>query len=198
MYVCYAFVYCDNENPQVRMMLAIILKDNVSRYWKTLSAEVQQYIMVNGPVMLSHPEMLLRELCSGLITVILAQTKFAGWPDILDNLIAAMDSDNPNLVAGTMATLDKICEDHGRELCQIHPELAQQPIALLIPKLLTLIESDKEEAVNNSLKCIIHLIPWKPSKLLLEIKRFLQVRLQSSPLLNFNPSLHNMLRHTYY
>jgi len=189
MYLCFAFVFCDTVPSQVRMMISIILKDNVARYWSTMSPEVQQYIMANAPNMLAHPEMHLRQSCATLISVILAQTTLVGWPDLVDNLLAALDSDNAALVHGAFITLGRVCEDHGRELSKNHPELPHQPIDALIPKLLENISSGKEEAIDLSLKCFTYIIPWKPSALLLRIKDFFQVRASF-------PSLNTCLRTT--
>jgi transportin-1 len=174
MYLCFAFAFLDEQPAQTRMMIAIILNGNVARYWKTLAPEVQQYIMITAPNMLAHPEMLLREQCATLLSVILGQTKLVGWPDLVDNLVASLDSDNASLVHGAFTTLSRLAEDHGRELCQTHPELPHQPSEVIIPKLLQLLASGREDLVEMSLKCITHLIPWKPSTLLLHIKDFFQ------------------------
>lgn len=179
-YLCYAFVYLDEPATNTRMMLSIMLKDNVARFWKMLGGEVKQYIMANIPNMLAHPVQFLRDACGGVITVILAQTKIEGWPDLVQNLVAALDDTNPHMVQGAFTTLRMICEDHGRELCKSYSGLPHQPSDIIIPKLFQLLSSGRED-LNLSLKCLVHLIPWKPPFLLLNIKDFFTVRAPPTP-----------------
>ena len=157
-------------------MIAIVLKDNVARYWKKMDPEVQHYIMTHAPLVLEDPLPPLREICGSLITVIFAQTTVQGWPDLVENLVAVLDNENVNLVYGALGTLSKLCEDHGRALCQVHDDLPQQPIDILLPKLYQLLSSGKPDLIDLALKCIVHVVPWQPPAFLLSVNDFFAVR----------------------
>lgn len=176
MYLAFSFVNCTSESIETRMMISIILKENVIRYWKLMPPEVQQYIMSIVPNLISDPDLHLRELCGALICAILAQTHISGWPNIVFDLIGALDSDNANLVLGAFGTISKLFEDHGRELCQPLPDFPQQPTEILVPKLLQMMSPEHEDLLNLSLQIFIHMIPWKPAALLVHINDFFQVR----------------------
>lgn len=167
------------------MMVGIILKENVTRYWKTLVPEVQHYVLKQVPAMLADPNRSLREHAGTLISVILAQTHIAGWPDIMEHIIYALDSDSVLLQQGTLGALEKILEDHGFDLSSPEADQHFQHMTRLVPKLLALIASGREEVLNAALKCVSHLIPHRPNALLLAIKDFLQVRFLFFPYLYF-------------
>lgn len=175
-YLCHVFTLLTSEADGDRMMVGLVLKDNVARHWKTMTPEVQHYIMELAPAALQDPSLALREVCGSLISVILAQTTIAGWPHLVDNLIACLHDENTNLVQGALTSLSLLCEDHGRALSTPQSNVTQQPTDLLIPKLYEILQSNKPEMVDAALKCISHLIPWQPVALHLSINDFFAVR----------------------
>lgn len=137
-------------------MTSIILKNSILKQWGRVTNEVKEYVKSVIMIEISNSEAKIREMCCGIMSAILKFEKLTSWPGLIEYLVNATNSDNIDLAYGAFSALEMICDEHMTHLVE------DKSIYILVPSLIETMKHFNETFRYYSLKCMVHLISWKP------------------------------------
>lgn len=80
-----------DQDPSIRIIAGLALKNNVSRYYKTIHPNVMHYVKSNVVLALADPLDPIRSTAGTIITTIVSSFGLNQWPEILAKLLELMD-----------------------------------------------------------------------------------------------------------
>lgn len=120
----------------VRYGAAIQLKNHIKLYYTTIPKDALAYIKSSTLSALKDTNPQLRSFAGTIITEIIQQGGILQWPEVLQELLPLVSSDEvgPDVSEAAMSALAKVCEDNRKLLDKEYQ--GQRPTAILIPRLL--------------------------------------------------------------
>lgn len=172
-YLVYIFANMKDKDPELRQAAGLILKNNIRTSFSHIpevSLTHIKQVVVNA---LSDPVIYIRNTAGSLVTSIVTHIQLELWPDLINRLVALMDSkDNLFAVQGAVDAVLKIAEDSPEQL--IYDDT--KPLDVLIPKLIMFMGHSDETVRKNALIALIQFLPNEtiPNALLLHMDNFLK------------------------
>lgn len=148
-------------------MTSIILKNSILKQWGRVTSEVKEYVKNAIMIEISNPESKIREMCCGIMSAILKFEKLSSWPGLVEYLVNASNSDNIDLAYGALSALEMICDEHMIHLVE------DKGIYVLVPNLIEKMKHHNETFRYYALKCMVHLVSWKPKAVSENIHQFI-------------------------
>ncbi|KAG0142088.1 hypothetical protein CROQUDRAFT_50822 [Cronartium quercuum f. sp. fusiforme G11] len=110
-YLAYILCQLRDENPRVRSVAGLILKNNLRRIpFKYVKCSILNSGLISDPIPM------LRGTAGTVISTIILQFGPESWPEAIQTLIELTEADEPIGKDGAFSTLSKICEDVPRKL----------------------------------------------------------------------------------
>lgn len=122
----------------MRYAAAVQLKNHIKVHYRTIPADQLTFIKQHTLQTLRDVNPQLRSFAGTIITEIVQQGGILQWPEVLQELIALVESRDsdvtPEVHEAAMAALAKVCEDNRKLLDREYS--GQRPTAIIVPKLL--------------------------------------------------------------
>ncbi|PLW35017.1 hypothetical protein PCASD_15334 [Puccinia coronata f. sp. avenae] len=172
-YLAYILAYMPQEEPRVRSVAGLILKNNLRRlpYQNQVVLEdptgannstttttnnnnnnnnnileyVKTSVLASG--LLSDPVPMLRGTAGTLISTIVMQFGPEAWPEALQMLIELTEANEPLGKEGAFSTLSKICEDVPRKLEQMTIN-SIRVLDIMIPRLINHLKTSSDSRIR--------------------------------------------------
>lgn len=144
-----------NQNDYIlaRSAAAIMLKNNVKSFYKTIPESNKEYLRATILLGLQDSNPQIRNYSGNVVTEMVKQGGIMGWPQVLSELIALVDNTNGNISAiaqdGAMGAILKICEDNKKALNKSYS--GTRPLDFLIPRLLDFTRSPNSKVRAQAL-----------------------------------------------
>jgi len=176
-YLAYILVSMPQEEPRVRSVAGLILKNNLrrlpyqdpvllqdpsgtnnnpSQQQQQQQQQILQYVKssVLASGLISDPVPMLRGTAGTLISTIVMQFGPESWPEALQNLIELTEANEPLGKEGAFSTLSKICEDVPRKLEQMQIN-GIRVLDIMIPRLINHLKSPSDSRIRAyALMCL--------------------------------------------
>lgn len=127
----------------VRSSAAINLKNTVRASYTSMPGAGQGFIQASALACLQDPNPQIRNFAGSVITEVVQRGGVLGWTTLLPELLSLAGNEGGNITSatqeGAMGALAKVCEDNKRILDQEYQ--GQRPLAFIMPKLLTITQS---------------------------------------------------------
>lgn len=172
-YLAYILCQIPQEDPRVRSVAGLILKNNLRRIpFSNLSVlqhhshspdqpppvanpslAISQHVLdyvkhtVLNSNLLSDPLPMLRGTAGTVISTIVMQTGPESWPEALQTLIELTEGDQPYGKEGGFSTLSKICEDVPRKLEKMQIN-SIRVLDIMIPRLITHLKTSTDSKIK--------------------------------------------------
>ncbi|EGC40393.1 hypothetical protein DICPUDRAFT_44597 [Dictyostelium purpureum] len=157
--------------PHIRSVSGLLLKTNIKTYFEKMPREVQNYIKREILPVLSDSEVSVRHTVGNIVTNLIKKSNFSDWPELLPTLFQALDSQNQDLVEGSLYTISLLCEDSTKKL---DSEDSNRALNQLIPKLIMFFRSTNPDFRKKALVSISFFIVQMPGALLINMEAFLK------------------------
>ncbi|KAI4213819.1 MAG: hypothetical protein LQ351_003513 [Letrouitia transgressa] len=145
----------------VRSSAAINLKNTVKSSYRMVSGSSLTYVKTSALACLQDSNTQIRNFAGSVITELIQKGGILGWPELLPELLSLANNDNNNASAetqeGAMSALFKVCEDNKKILDRDYH--GQRPLAVMIPKLLSITSSQIPQVRALALASINSFIP---------------------------------------
>ena len=155
----------------VRSSAALNLKNIVTMGYTFIPGNVQGFIQASALACLQDPNPQIRNFAGSVITQVVQHTGVLGWPALLPELLSLAGNDNGNATPatqeGAMGALAKVCEDNKKVLEKEYQ--GQRPLEFIIPKLITIAQSQLPKVRALALASLNSFIPEKSDAILLSI-----------------------------
>ncbi len=173
----YIFNKLRTEAESARMLAGILLKNNIKDGWGLMTVPAQTFFRNQILTCLSDPNEAMRKTVASIIVTIVIKGDLANWPTLLPSLVQGIESNDLPLMDGAFRTLTLISEDCPYDLDK---ESLGRPLNFLIPKFIILLKSTQENIRNYAIRCLNQFIVVSPPALLVNMDKFLQVRIALS------------------
>ncbi|CAH7670873.1 armadillo-type protein [Phakopsora pachyrhizi] len=171
-YLAYILCQLTQEDPRVRSVAGLILKNNLRRIPFSNLVNLQQQLQqqqnqstssndstshqvldyikltVLGSNLLSDPIPMLRGTAGTVISTIVMQFGPESWPDALQALIQLTEGDDPLGKEGAFSTLSKICEDVPRKLEKMQIN-GIRVLDIMIPRLINHLKTSDDSKIKT-------------------------------------------------
>ena len=159
----------------IRSSAAINLKNTVRASYTSIPANVQGFIQASAIACLQDPNPQIRNFAGSVITEVIQRGGVLGWPALLPELLSHASNERGNATPatqeGAMGALAKVCEDNKKVLDQEYQ--GQRPLEFIIPKLLTITQSQLPKVRAFALASLNSFIPEKSEAILLSLDSLL-------------------------
>lgn len=137
-----------------RSAAAILLKNNVRAGYRSMQDSDRDYIKARILLGLQDSNAQIRSYTGNVITEVVKQGGILGWPQVLPELVAEVESaaSSAEVQDGAMGAIFKICEDNRRALDKEYQ--TQRPLGFLLPKLLEFTASGNPKIRSRALSNI--------------------------------------------
>merc|ERR1712137_1065417 len=190
-YLIYIFTKLENSptNEPIRMSAGLLLKNNITKYYRDLQAPVKNYIQKEVLPCLGDPADGVRATAGGIVSAIVRQAGLDRWEGLLENLVGALKNSSTEVrfIDGILSALTKICEDSAYEMCQPESQGGSQKYAaalnVIIPLLLQYLGHEVAQFRRYALISLNQFITLMPRAFTAHFVDFLQAvfRLANDP-----------------
>ncbi|KAH3764099.1 hypothetical protein Pelo_4039 [Pelomyxa schiedti] len=151
LYLGFVLLRCENEPALVRKAAAVVLKTyNADK----MNSSVWQALVENIPTMLSYPTTVITDLFPSIVCNLARRNKCSGFADVISIIFHHLSHPNTDIVANSVATLSKLCEDTAQYM-------NKEQIQTLVSKVVELLGNPHDEVRYYSLECLAAL--WSES-----------------------------------
>ncbi|EFC39731.1 transportin 1 isoform 2-like protein [Naegleria gruberi] len=158
-YLVHIFSKCKEVDPADRQAAGLILKANLKQKLVSLTDIEKEHLRLLLLEALGDDIPFIRSTAGTLIAFIFFWDQIEAWPQCISQLLTLLgNSNNQQLVDGTMACLSKVCEDN---YAQFEGDYAQQ-LTVLIPVLIKFMEYPNEGIRKNALSSILQFFQLDP------------------------------------
>lgn len=169
-YLVFMLVEYDSSES-VKATAGLWLKNVLIFDWSKLTPAAVEYVKSNILRGLQSDVPLIRNTSSIVITTLLSKAGLSGWPELLPELVSAIDQSEAGspLQDGCLSALRKICEDSASLVAKDHNLMVQ-----LVPKLISFCGSQSPKVRSNAVGCLTEFVPLGCDEFLVHIDEFLQ------------------------
>ncbi|KAM0793118.1 hypothetical protein ACM66B_000597 [Microbotryomycetes sp. NB124-2] len=171
-YLAYVLTQLPNEDPMVRSMSGLLLKNNLKLRLQEIPGEVVEYVKQHIFSVIADNVPMIRNTVSTVINQLLIALGPENWPEALSKLIELLDSSNKDAQEGAFATMDKLCQDISKTLEQLDLG-GQRPLDFMVPKFIAHIDSPHAKIRTHALSCAIQFISPDNNALTLHLDQFM-------------------------
>jgi transportin-1 len=167
------FIFARIENAPVSQMAAgHLLKNNITRAWKSLPTPTQTYVKAELTPLLAAVHGDAATIVGSILSAVLRAGGITAWPQLLPRLAEHLDEqrDEPSLVAALQACL-VICEDC---TAQLDAHDAGRPINALMPRLLAFVRAPYPRICELALRCVNCFVASSPLALISNLPTYLE------------------------
>ncbi|KAL1921910.1 uncharacterized protein VTP21DRAFT_10552 [Calcarisporiella thermophila] len=151
-YLAYILTQMPQEEPSMRSIAGLVLKNNIRLHLSEMRQDVIEYIKTVCLQSIGDTDPAVRGTISIVVTNLVSRIGVANWPEVLNSLMALLDNTNLNVVEGALSTLQKICEDSTRDLDQEYNGV--RPLNYMIPKFVSFFDSPNDRLRVLALRCV--------------------------------------------
>lgn len=153
----------------------MILKNNVKEYYGKMPPDVRHYIRDEVFRCIGDPKTMIRRTAGTIITTIVEVGTLSECPGLLRLFIQMLNTNEINLVDGTLSALYKICQDSADKL-EEDDQNAGGPLTDLFAKLFQFFGSEHEAFRRFALGSVNQFIICMPRVLRDNFEVYMQVR----------------------
>ncbi|KAL6045658.1 Transportin-1 [Balamuthia mandrillaris] len=172
-YLCYIFTKLPELGEDLRMLAGLMLKNYIRGYYVHLPEPIRTYIKNEVVQCIGDKRTAVRRTVGTIITTVIEVTSVNEFPGLLQLFIQLLDSQDVNVIDGTLSALEKIIADSSEKL-DAEDHATGQPLHTLIPKLFHFFNSEHEAFRRFSLNCISQFIICMPSALMAHMRTFIE------------------------
>lgn len=171
-----AFILCHAEGDAVniRQAAGLLLKNNLKSSYHLVHPLHIQYIKAEVLPCLGSPDLGVRSTVGTIVSVMVQQGGFQGWPEVLQALIQCLDSHDYNHMEGALGALFKISEEMPELMDMDVAGLSERPITGFLPRLLKFLSSEHAVLRRLALGAINQFIVLMPTALFIHMDNYLQ------------------------
>ncbi|GLT86057.1 hypothetical protein SLE2022_042200 [Rubroshorea leprosula] len=173
-YLAFILARAEGKSVEIRQAAGLLLKNNLRTAYKSMAPSHHQYIKSELLLCLGAADRHIRSTVGTIISVVVQLSGILGWPDLLQALVACLDSNDLNHMEGAMDALFKICEDIPQVLDSDVPGLAERPIKIFLPRLFQFFQSPHPSLRKLSLGSVNQYIMSMPAALYASMDKYLQ------------------------
>ncbi|KAJ1735016.1 hypothetical protein LPJ61_000769 [Coemansia biformis] len=152
-YLLFVLIFMKEENPMVRTVAGLLLKNKVRQDFANIPAQVLDYVVRNSIDGIGDSDTMVRHTLGTVVATVVTLGKIGNWPEILPRLMELLDSSEYAVVEGSWDILRKICEECDHELEEPLSN-GTRPLNVMVPKFLTFFSSDspvlREYAISTT------------------------------------------------
>ncbi|KAJ2752093.1 hypothetical protein IWQ56_006787, partial [Coemansia nantahalensis] len=152
-YLLFVMIFMKEENPMVRTVAGLLLKNKVRQDFDSIPPQVLDYVVRKSIEGIGDPDTMVRHTLGTVVATVVALGKIGNWPEILPRLIQLLDASEYPVVEGSWDILRKICEECDRELEEPLSD-GTRPLNVMIPKFLTFFSAEspvlREYAISTT------------------------------------------------
>ncbi|ORX49516.1 ARM repeat-containing protein [Hesseltinella vesiculosa] len=168
-YLVYILTQMPNEEPYIRSVAGLTLKNNIRSYYPEIPPQIMDHIK---ECCLQHiGDETIGRAVSLVITAIMARGQVHNWPQGLQVLLEKLDDPSPSVVTQALGTLKRICEDCSHELDSTINGV--QPLEFMIPKFLVFFEHPNPHLRLDAINAVQQFITLRSEPLMRRINDFL-------------------------
>jgi transportin-1 len=172
LYLVYTLAKLKGQvGDEVRQVAGLLLKNNIKTSWDSLPADKQAYIRSEAISAIGEPIPFMRNTVGSIVTTLVDLTPTVALPEIIGPLSQALGNQDQNVVAGSLAALNKICEDSAQKL---DTDEAGRPLNMLIPQFLEFMKHPNPNFRRHAIECINSVLPTLPHALLVSMDSYMQ------------------------
>ncbi|KAG0595592.1 hypothetical protein M758_UG179600 [Ceratodon purpureus] len=171
-----AFILCRAEGDAVniRQAAGLLLKNNLKSNYNAVHPQHLQYIKAEVLPCLGSPDFGVRSTAGTIVSVMVQQGTFQGWPEVLQALVQCLDSNDYNHMEGALGALFKISEELPEILDMDVAGLSDRPITIFLPRLLKFLSSEHAVLRRLALGTVNQFIVLLPTALFIHMDTYLQ------------------------
>lgn len=173
-YLAFILARAEGKSVEIRQAAGLLLKNNMRSAYKVMMPSYLQYIKSELLPCLGAADRHIRSTVGTIISVVVQLDGVLGWPELLQALVACLDSGDLNHMEGAMDALFKICEDIPQVLDSDVPGLPERPINIFLPRLFQFFQSPHASLRKLSLGSVNQYIMLMPAALYASMDKFLQ------------------------
>ncbi|KAJ9119709.1 hypothetical protein QFC22_003419 [Naganishia vaughanmartiniae] len=173
-YLAHIIILCPGEEETTRSVAGLILKNTLIRPVGTSGTDAAALAYVKNLILrgMSDPSQTVRQTVGTVIVNLMVQAEDGAWPEGLEALMRAIDSQDENEQEGAFNSLVKLAEDGPSKLdCEIN---GQRPINYLIERFLAHTEHPNKRIRVYALTCIKHYLYLKNQAAMVAIDNIMQ------------------------
>jgi len=159
-----------------RSAAGIMLKNNVKTHYRAIAIPSQSYIRSTVLLGLKDPNAQIRNFVGNVVSELVHQAGFSGWPEVLPELTATISNAGgqvtPEAQEGAIGALLKVCEDNKQALARTHTG-SQSALEYIITQLLDFTAHPLPKVRSDAIATLNIFIPEKSQPLLENLDGFL-------------------------
>jgi transportin-1 len=173
-YLTYIFTKMHDQEEYIRTVAGLVLKNNIREYYKRIPEDIRNYMKNEIIQCLGDSKTAIRRTVGTIFTTIIDVTSMKECPNLLQWFIKLLDSQDLNVIDGTLSTLQKICQDSAEKIDSEDAEMGS-PLQTLLPKLITFFTSKHEAFRRFALSCVNNFVVPMPNVLAAHIDVYVRV-----------------------
>ncbi|KAK7691867.1 hypothetical protein QCA50_005271 [Cerrena zonata] len=169
-YLAYILAALTQEEERIRTIAGYLLKNNAPLIHRA-SPEVVAFVKAGVLQAFSDSATMIRNAAGQDIVAFLGILEPRNWPECLQHLVNALDSNNLDHQEAAFNVLEKACEDYPRKLdVEIN---GTWPLEYMIPKFLQLSEHPSSKMRSHAIACLSYFVPISSQALFAHIDNFI-------------------------